>query len=59
MDNVPDDVLHWSQFDDETPPPIPPKRFEEDPEESQYEDVIKYAYLILYMQPFIIQQYVP
>ena len=59
MDDVPDDVLHKSQFDDGPPPPIPPKRFEEDPEESQYEDVIKYAYLILYMQPFIIQQYVP
>ena len=45
-DDVPDDLLHRSQFDldddDEPPPPIPPKRFEEDPEESQYDDVLRY-----------------
>jgi hypothetical protein len=46
MDDVPDDLLHRSQFDlddDEAPPPIPPKRFEEDPEESQYDDILKYV----------------
>ena len=46
MEDVPDDVLHGSQFDlddDEPPPPIPPKWFE-DPEESQYyDDVLKYV----------------
>ena len=47
-DDVPDDLLHRSQFDldddddDEPPPPIPPKRFKEDPEESQYDDVLRY-----------------
>jgi hypothetical protein len=44
--DVPDDVLHRSQLilnDDELPPPIPPKGFIEDTEESQYDDVIKYA----------------
>ena len=46
MDDVPEDVLHRSQFDlddDEPPPPIPQKSFKEDPEESQYDDIIKYA----------------
>ena len=39
VEDVPSDALHRSQFDilndDEPPPPIPPKRFKEDPEESQ------------------------
>ena len=38
MEDVPSDALHRSQFDiddDEPPPPILPKRFKEDPEESQ------------------------
>jgi hypothetical protein len=48
--DVPDDVLHRSQLvlndeSDERPPPIPPKGFIEDTEESQYyDDVIKYAH---------------
>jgi hypothetical protein len=47
--DVPDDVLHRSQLvlnyeSDELPPPIPPKGFIEDTEESQYDDVIKYAH---------------
>ena len=44
--DVPDDVLHPSQLvlnNEESPPPIPPKGFKEDSEESQYDDVIKYA----------------
>ena len=52
-DDVPDDLLHRSQFDldddddDEPPPPIPPKGFEEDPEESQYDDVLRYYNIII------------
>ena len=48
VDDVPDDLLHRSQFDldddDEPPPPIPPKKFEE---ESQYDDVTVLKYVVL------------
>ena len=52
MEDVPSDALHRSQLDiesddDESPPPVPPKRFKEDPEESQYDDVIKYNKLFI------------
>ena len=41
-----DDVPHSSQFDDELPPPLPPKKFEE---ESQYDDVIEYGCILNYL----------
>ena len=45
-DDDPGNMLQRPQIDDtldddEPSPPIPPKRFEGDPEESQYDDVIK------------------
>ena len=52
---VPDDLVHRSQFelddDDEPPPPIPPKRFEEGPEESQYDDILRYTYIMAGINP--------
>ena len=50
MKDVPSDALRRSQFDiddDGPPPPIPPKRFEEVPEESLYDDVIKYKIIMI------------
>ena len=43
MDNIPNGVLHRSEFDsadDDCPPPIPPKMFEDDLEDLQHKYVI-------------------
>ena len=40
MDIIPEGVLPISKFDDEVPPPIPPKMFEDDPEDLQQTEMM-------------------